>query len=410
MPGGQFGDLVVEMGIDDRKWVEGALRVQNSSKGLATNIQTNMNQASGAMGRGVGQLGFAIQDFSSIMSMGGRGAMERALMSTMNNVQMLGASFGPWGLAITAVGGALGSLLLPKLLEGVDETEKFTAAVKENAEALKVQVKAAGEAIDFREKLTDLSTGTPAGLDKALRENSVSAEKVEAERKLVERDLSTAIIRAQQMGAIANNTPGGLGILMDRNRINPDARFSVNSDVVGEEGAKHLSEMWKRWVSLTNAGKLFSDRREEIGGLDQSVGDAERKRRNEKELAQDEASAERIRREALSPLDIAKEKLAEIQRLQASGQFGADTETAVRAAERVVSDFKLPQSRSVNQAVSGGEFGTASGFAEVMKSIRQSTSSPELEAQKAIKAELEKLVAAFKSGLKLNPPIQQRGI
>lgn len=96
---------------------------------------------SGNMGRSLGQVGFALQDFTSVLAMGGKNSVGRALMSTMNNVQMLGAAFGPMGMAITSVGGALASMLIPKLLETSEKVnqlaEDFKAAAAISDEAAK---------------------------------------------------------------------------------------------------------------------------------------------------------------------------------------------------------------------------------------------------------------------------------
>lgn len=79
--------------------------------------------ASGA--RALQQVGFGIQDFSSQFETRG---LAGGIAAVTNNVQMLGAAFGPVGLAVSAVGGALAGIFLPKLIEssgvfGASKTE-----------------------------------------------------------------------------------------------------------------------------------------------------------------------------------------------------------------------------------------------------------------------------------------------
>lgn len=78
--------------------------------------------------RALQQVGFGIQDFSSQLETRGIGG---AISAVSNNVQMLGAAFGPVGLAVSAVGGALAGILLPKLLESTGWFGKSKEALSE---------------------------------------------------------------------------------------------------------------------------------------------------------------------------------------------------------------------------------------------------------------------------------------
>lgn len=105
-----------------------------------------------ALGGAVGQASFAVQDFTSILEMGGKNSLGRALMSTTNNVQMLGAAFGPWGLAVSAAAGALATILIPKLFEADKASEKF-------AEGIDKAVAAQNRLIDNSEKVATALRG-----------------------------------------------------------------------------------------------------------------------------------------------------------------------------------------------------------------------------------------------------------
>ena len=74
------------------------------------------------------QVGFGVQDFASQFETRG---LAGGISAVTNNVQMLGAAFGPVGLAVTAVGGALAGILLPKLIESSGLFEDNTKKAKE---------------------------------------------------------------------------------------------------------------------------------------------------------------------------------------------------------------------------------------------------------------------------------------
>lgn len=60
------------------------------------------------------QVGFAIQDFSSQFETRG---WSGAIGAVTNNVQQMGSAFGPVGMAVSSLAGALGGILLPRLIE-----------------------------------------------------------------------------------------------------------------------------------------------------------------------------------------------------------------------------------------------------------------------------------------------------
>jgi hypothetical protein len=73
------------------------------------------------------QIGFGIQDFSSQITNSKNmvDGLGRGIMAVSNNVQMLGAAFGPTGLAITAIGGAVAGIVLPAFIKWVTNAEQL---------------------------------------------------------------------------------------------------------------------------------------------------------------------------------------------------------------------------------------------------------------------------------------------
>ena len=74
------------------------------------------------------QFGYMIQDFSSQIETRGLGG---AIGAITNNVQMLGAAFGPVGMAISSIGGAVAGLVLPKMIDWLSNTQQLNKEAKE---------------------------------------------------------------------------------------------------------------------------------------------------------------------------------------------------------------------------------------------------------------------------------------
>ena len=152
------GDLVTVLTLEDFEFRTGLRNAAGELEKFGSRARSAGSGAGAGMGRGIGQAAFAVQDFTSVLSMGGKNALSRALMSTMNNVQMLGMAFGPMGIAITAVAGALGSVLIPKLLEGDKAAEGFTDSIKAAVEEAKTASDRFADMAKFEMKVGHTST------------------------------------------------------------------------------------------------------------------------------------------------------------------------------------------------------------------------------------------------------------
>jgi hypothetical protein len=407
VPTGQFGDLVIEMGIDDRNWIEAVLRIQGSAKGMAATVQTEATKASGALGRSIAQLGFAGQDFASVLEGGGKNALSRALMSTMNNVQMLGAALGPWGMALTAVGGTIGSLLIPKLLEGTSAEDKFTESIKTNVTAFDAQIRKMNEAVDFRDKLETLGGGTSTALDAAIHSEDIAKAKATGNRDALGLAVSDAMKAAVAAGAVTNLDPAGRGMFVGRDaRLSPDAKFNINEDILGKEWTKELRDLYNRWRGTATTLTEIDARKTALEGIRPKT----QENRELEENIRLQKEAERIRESTRTPLEAARDRLSNIAEAAMSGFL--DPDSADKAANNALRDFAKSKGSATSLAVGGGDYGSASGFSDVLKSIRQSqgASSPELDALKGNKDSLDKILATLRAGLKLSPAIVQEGI
>lgn len=125
-------------------------------------FQQNMNAAGNAAaafggkaraaGAGVGQSlqagAYAFQDFVSVMENGGKNALGRAFGSISNNIGMITAGFGPWGMLAGTVGGVLAQLVIPRLFQSEEK-------IDDNVDAMKRLSKASEEAAQKVAQLWD---------------------------------------------------------------------------------------------------------------------------------------------------------------------------------------------------------------------------------------------------------------
>jgi hypothetical protein len=128
------------------------------------------------------QAGFALQDFMSILQMGGANAAARAFGGVANNVQMLGAAFGPMGMAVTSVGGALAGILIPALLRSEEATNTLTQRTQDLQTALNARLDALQAAHDREMKLNDLAREGNAQRIARERDNAVTEARLIEER------------------------------------------------------------------------------------------------------------------------------------------------------------------------------------------------------------------------------------
>lgn len=240
--------------------------------GLNVKILGQKVQQSGAGIRGLGgaitQTAFAAQDFSAILSMGGRNALGRALMSTANNVQMLGAAFGPWGLAISAIGGALASVLIPKLFETDKAFDGISEGIAESTKRLHEFIRSAQDMSDFEIKFAkgDDKSRIGMGEDVAARGRR---EKINLDMKREQEQALRTRIAAQE---------GNLA------RLKASPEWSKmfpweDGGAAGTEAA--IADMKKALRGLTD--EILKDEKElsRIGAMDKILGGPDEQRRRE---------------------------------------------------------------------------------------------------------------------------------
>lgn len=374
-----IGDISVAMGIDDSKWFAGAVRVQNEAKRMEAQLNGigRGGGIGGNFGSSIGQAAFAVQDFTSVLAMGGSNSLSRALMSTMNNVQMLGAAFGPWAMAATAAAGALGSILIPKLLEGGNAAKTFSEGMGEAFKSLE-KMQASGGRL----------AGNLAGIDKIKSSAGVKdrIEDIELQSRLAGRNKADLIatLKDQQLqglrsGIFAVDMKNPIDPLTGERQVKPFENMWGSVSAEGVKAMEGIAAVRKSIEDITRSERDLAMERDHAGRALTSVLSMERAKAAEKNqarmLQEDlQQSMERSERAsaimvgARTPFESAQARLEEVKGLaDLLGPNGAE-----KAADDILSDFSRGRNKDrANQALKGGEFGTAEGFSSIMASIRQ---------------------------------------
>lgn len=401
-----IGDLVAIAGIDSTKWVQGCIDIQNATRNTTSSVNQNFAGMGAGAGRNIAQIGFAVQDFTSVLEGGGKNALGRALMSTMNNIQMLGAMFGPWGMALTAVGGALGSMLIPKLLEGETAAKSFSSSIK-----------------DTMKSLDDLSTKEASFGSKMIGISHVDKSSTMKER-IADIDAEMAIAKASReraKGALSGLLDEGVrlghltvskaGVDAITGMPGVEAGKGMFGDATSEGAAAKTAydEAFKALKAMHAAERTLSDVRftsvRKLGELEASerVKVAEKNQNNALQRAHDAIvdraeRASKIVEMSRSKADIGVDRINEISDFFQSGLI--TQEQAEKAAKDATRDAAEKRTGNLNTAAIGG---TAQGFAALQQSLKEGRDSPQVKQLEIANTNLRLVIAAINQN---KPPPQ----
>lgn len=334
--GGQVvGDLRTVLSLEDYEYVTGMRNAAKQSQQLGGAL-------TGGLGRAIGQVGFAAQDFSSVLSMGGKNALGRALMGTMNNVQVLGSAFGPMGMAISSVAGALGSIFIPKLFESGEASQKLADDLKSvTSEAEKMNAEFARRA------------RAGAGIGKLSSSKAAGAhlEDLGLEQKIL-RDRQKRLEKAgDDMGSrLWDSRKAGL----PEWAVNKDTATKLRNLQPIKEGEKlpELDEAKKLADELDAVQAKLSEigreqdatkrKQTELFESEQYLRGVERENKKQKQITEELTKQSRIwdqiRKQAQSPFEAAREKLDELQQALRKGTIGKDLYD--EASGKVMEDYE----------------------------------------------------------------------
>lgn len=241
----------------------------------------NVPGATGSAGGGVNygmiaaQLGFGLQDFTSQLqnSKNLADGLGRGVMAVSNNVQMLGAAFGPTGMAITAIGGALAGVILPHAIKWLMQTKDTEAATKRiheeitaisslsrNVIEVKFQGGAARRVDDLKEQKAIAQA--QAQILKDQRQNEIQIvrqtdREIKEMRKAGARERDLPLDRQEQV----NKNKA----LRDRVALNEDAKLRAKelAKVAGDEDQKVI-DADKQLRALTGNSEIEQARKTQL--------------------------------------------------------------------------------------------------------------------------------------------------
>jgi hypothetical protein len=141
-----LGDLTVVLNADEQRLVAGLKRAETEANRTGSALANALGGS--RFGEIIRSGSYSIQDFTSVLSQGGSRSLSRAIGSVSNNIQQMGASFGPWGIAVgTAIG--LGGQLAASMYESAGGMEALETKTKDAADAFEKLVDRNKQGLEF---------------------------------------------------------------------------------------------------------------------------------------------------------------------------------------------------------------------------------------------------------------------
>ncbi|MDE2426777.1 MAG: hypothetical protein KGO96_12820 [Elusimicrobia bacterium] len=408
------GDIVTVLSLEDFEFRTGLRRAGREAKQAGSEI-------AGGIGRGIGQVGFAVQDFYSVFSMGGKNALGRALMGTMNNVQMLGAAFGPIGMAVTSIGGAIGAIVVPKLFEAKAASEEFTNGLKAAVAESEKLVSHFNDLSSFNAKLK--GTKTSAGAASMLDDLDLQEKQLRFKRDKLAKagnDFGFSLVNSGK--AMVPDFAQGKGVASNLRFMRATAKGGGEGGLAAErEEAKKLADeldtLDEKLRDIRNKKSATRDKQAELSEAEQFSKHWDDVLAKQKKLREAENQrlkvADDIRQSVESPYEAVQRKLEDLKRYRDLGVidddlYGSAVDKAGKDAIAGLAKGSIPNQMNAGVAAGGGR-----EYAAIRESIRssQSNESPEAKAirdlinltRRGVKAQ-EELAAA-----NAQPPIKIPG-
>ncbi len=348
------GDLVTRAMMDSSDFRRGAQSVAADVEKLGQKV----NGAGSRMQAGINQGAYALQDFASIMSTGGANSLQRATMAVSNNLQFMMAGLGGTGGAVAMVGVAIGSMLLPKLLESIVGFNDLSEATARSNAALDEMIEKSGRRIEFKATLGKVDSPEDA---KKLGED-IDTRMAVAEDAATKYDKQIAFMRKRvgevrnlagefQSGAFGKDPEAVVGkmilsparALMAMTSLNPQIEameaqleelVAKRRKVVGTIGSlrderaalKTTDNGADRVQELARAQEQIEARNHRNAALEQAGKDWEAKQQQD---------IERFQKMGRTPLDVLKEDSSRLGELLREGAItGSDFDKAGAALEK----------------------------------------------------------------------------
>jgi hypothetical protein len=382
-----LGDLTVVLNADEQRLVSGLKRAEQEANRTGSALLNALGSPS--FGQAIGRASYGVQDFVAVLSQGGANSLSRAIGSVSNNIQQLGASFGPWGIAVgTAIG--LGGQLAASLYESAAGMEALEKKTKDAADAFERLIARNRQGLEFEQKLRGLAEdGTPQQIQKER----------EAARNRIETIDNEIRMRRQKMQELTdqdvNFRAGGGGKNF----------FGFAEESIFE---RQMAEQQKEIDRLRDERRRFVGREGALGKLEGPAArrEAETKAANElretqkriqREAEQDERRAfaeheqrmrarfdlaKRIETETRTPQERYARRLGEINDLLRGGEI--TPQMAARAARKDLGDIAAV--KSSQEALIEGSSSAISAITQAR--VRESQEKQLIDIQRQILQQL----------------------
>lgn len=249
----------------------------------STSADNNMNNRGFVGAMAIQQMGFAVQDFSSQMVNAKTTAdgLGRGIMAVSNNVQMLGAAFGPTGLAVTAIGGAIAGVVLPPMIRWVYQAE----ILKEEMAEAKDQAREYAEELRRAQETKDTKTTSLPGMTtkefEAMRTQRKNSLRTEIEQTQAELQSQNAIIEREKRKRDANLRRSAYGSLI-AGAFTGNTGAQTEAEAKRDELRQQLDDQKAHYAAVDNVSRETKDK------LAENDYEVDRKRRDmERKAAED---------------------------------------------------------------------------------------------------------------------------
>ncbi len=350
----------------------------------STTADNNMNNR-GFVGAMIQQMGFAVQDFSSQMANAKTTAdgLGRGVMAVSNNVQMLGAAFGPTGLAVTAIGGALAGIVLPPMIRWVyqaDLLKEKMADAKEEAREYADELRRAQETKDT--KTTSLPGMTTKEFE-AMRNDRKKSLRTEIEQTQAELNSQTAIIEREKRKRDANLRRSAYGSMI-AGAFTGKTGAQTEAEAKRDELRQQLDDQKAHYAAIDNVSRETKDK------LAENDYEVDRKRRDvERKAAEDR----------LAQYDRDREHEREFNNWVIDEKVKTENEKQAAISEN------LDQMKTLDQTPNGSSAASIRGTSAAVASINRAiagTNSEESDRKKQIRLLEEQLASSRNIERKLN--------
>ena len=360
------------------------------------------------------QIGFGLQDFMSQVqnSSNGIDGLGRGIMAVSNNVQMMGNAFGPTGLAVTSIAGALIGTIVPAAIKWFDESAKIeekTKATKDAYEALKSEILGVRDAAKF-------GTGSQGAYDANKQIESLTNQMSAAARasgiisRKIEEEMAGANDQAR-IDALRQN-------LKEVTKEYTDAE--TRRDVLKEQyKASDRAKAQPREKGVSTAKTLADERRQaemqEMAVRDRIMEEYKAKEQEliklrlggalsvaEFEKAKADAAAKRdidLRKEAQAELERQSKEYADNEKATITGLIQSENEKQFALSENLDKMRKLDQ--NPNGSSAANIRGTGAAVSAINRAIA-GTNSEESDRKKQIKVLEDQLKVSQNIERKLN--------